>query len=930
MAAGVRLTDGLADSATEAPNCFRRLVHALTAEYERLEAEVHHLRRTSSSPLSASLTTAGKMPPVPQSLGSPSRACSPLAETLSQGIAHIPTIADATGSAPPKAARDPWRATQQPDNSSVALPSVAASTLEKTSSFGPDLDSVEVAMEAPPSPVSVLQPLPLHNAIVELDAVMVDAPLEPYSCSSGMNRHQGGAQAPMNGARHGPRQSIAIRDTSEVASAVRRSVGSLKEKERQSSSKGQAHMLLEKVTDAIRFAGTWKREGFKFAMREWRKPADDRFNSRLPIFPDPDIMKEEIRRKTSTHTVEFKTFYHDSGVGQCIARHPVFDNITMIVIMLNAVWIAVDTDQNKEDLLVNAEWPFQFAEHSFCAYFAFEIGTRFSAFKRKRHCFKDTWFIFDAALVIMGIVDTWFLYFLTLIVSMEEKENSLAGDAVLLRVARIVRITRMCRIMRLLRSWPELIILVKGMMSVARTVFFTMLLLGIIIYVFAIAFTQSLQGTEVGAEHFPNVPLSMHTLWIYGTLLDETSHLMVGLVQAGWTFVIVFDIFILVAALTVMNMLIGLLVWVVSAVAQSEKEDIMMSQATAQMRRLLGLSSPNQSPESVIDDQVSKEDFMSILAEEETCFVLQNLGVDPVVLVDFVDEMFDLYMHNDSLTNRKTISFPELMEAIAQFRGSNAATVKDVFDMRKLLKILQDAHFQQLRHMRIEAVDQKAEIRDMREMLQEAVLLLVKDQKQASPRQTEPAPVTRSPISSLMAGALVPDKDFPTMPAALPAAAPLANSCAPAVAAATVQQANIPREFFLPAEEARCQRQRELPPPQGELPAEPQPPVEPLFAQLPFVPFPQAKQGAHQYTVSAETHQTFAQGSQAEDSAAELRSQSIQHVPTRFHTRMPALACTGMKPTSKPTDTNSWKSTDMVPGDGTAGLDGCTHLSSPA
>merc|ERR1719487_215615 len=95
------------------------------------------------------------------------------------------------------------------------------------------------------------------------------------------------------------------------------------------------------------------------------------------------------------------------------------------------------------------------------------------------------------------------------------------GNASILRMARLLRLTRMARMARLLRSMPELMILIKGMVAGMRSVIFTLFLLIVIIYIFAIAFRQLADGTEVGEDYFSNVPLAMATLLHRGTFMDE-------------------------------------------------------------------------------------------------------------------------------------------------------------------------------------------------------------------------------------------------------------------------------------------------------------------------------------------------------------------------------------------------------------------------
>eukprot|EP00913_Durusdinium_trenchii_P035621 g33333.t1 len=81
----------------------------------------------------------------------------------------------------------------------------------------------------------------------------------------------------------------------------------------------------------------------------------------------------------------FKT----TGWCQAIARNQLFKNMTMVVIVLNAIWIGIDTDLNTSDLEINSPLIFQVVDNFFCIFFSFEISVRFLAYQKSRDAFKD-------------------------------------------------------------------------------------------------------------------------------------------------------------------------------------------------------------------------------------------------------------------------------------------------------------------------------------------------------------------------------------------------------------------------------------------------------------------------------------------------------------------------------------------------------------
>merc|ERR1719171_872505 len=133
-----------------------------------------------------------------------------------------------------------------------------------------------------------------------------------------------------------------------------------------------------------------------------------------------------------------------------------------------------------------------------------------------------------------------------------------------LRLLRLLRLTRMARLMR---SFPDLLTLVKGMMAATRSVGSTLLLLMIFNYVFAIIFTGTLKDHENPEflEYFGTMFSSMFTLILAGTLLDDITtptRMLIDYDLQG--LVLCTFVYILASNFTMLNMLIGVLCEVVS------------------------------------------------------------------------------------------------------------------------------------------------------------------------------------------------------------------------------------------------------------------------------------------------------------------------------------------------------------------------------
>jgi hypothetical protein len=233
----------------------------------------------------------------------------------------------------------------------------------------------------------------------------------------------------------------------------------------------------------------------------------------------------------------------------------------------------------------------------------------------------------------------------------------------------------MARVAKLLRAMPELVIMIKALKAAMRSVFFTLILLSILLYVFGILFTQLCADAEISVW-FPSVFGSMYYLLLWGVLcLDRLEEISAELFEVGFYMPPFLFLFVLLSALTVMNMLIGVLCEVVNNVAKTESEINLIETTRSTVMRVL---------ESIDEDgnqMISKDEFLHILTNPRACKAFYSIGIDVVGLVDFANTIFwDAVSQTE-----EELSFEDFMERILKLRDSNKATVKDVLNLAKLL-----------------------------------------------------------------------------------------------------------------------------------------------------------------------------------------------------------------------------------------------------
>jgi len=369
------------------------------------------------------------------------------------------------------------------------------------------------------------------------------------------------------------------------------------------------------------------------------------------------------------HNVE--DLYHETGFFQAVARSPAFNNFALFVIVCNTFWVAIDTDLNKASVLCEAPLIFQVVDNTFCVFFSCEMMIRFMSFRLKKLAFGDSWFVFDLFLVALMVWETWVLVFMYVVLDVRPDKG--ANNPSVLRVFRVFRLTRVARTARLLSSVPELMILAKGMFIAMRSVVAVLCLLALVIYVFGIIFVELFSG-EAGAAvsgKFDNVPQSMNFLLLQ-VITGFDGDFLRALLDEGWLYYVLFLLFYIFASLTIMNMLIGILCDVVATVAESEKEDALVSEME---NTITGLA---VSLDIRRRHSISKEEFDKIIEHPEMTLALNDLGIDVVGLMDFA---FFIFQECDEL------SYSDFQHMAFQFRRAKTATVKDVMDIRKQLSM---------------------------------------------------------------------------------------------------------------------------------------------------------------------------------------------------------------------------------------------------
>ena len=290
-----------------------------------------------------------------------------------------------------------------------------------------------------------------------------------------------------------------------------------------------------------------------------------------------------------------------------VANSSTFQKICLLAVVLNAIWIGIDTDwnQTEEPGLV-----FVIMNNFFCAWFTAEILIRLLAYKKPMMFFTDQiQNLFDMALVLLMIIEIWML--------------PIFGASANLKSISSLRLLRLLRISRLFHLIPELATMVKSMAAAARSVTSTLVLELAAMYVFSIILTQWAKGainstTDNGfvSEYFGSILASMMTL-LQLSLYDSAFSVIRGVQDLSALMVAVLFLFIVIGAFLILNILIGVIVEIVDSTKRKEEEKLLMEN----IGKVFDLIDEDGS------GSISQDEYNQAAKP-----LLGRLGIDPMIL----------------------------------------------------------------------------------------------------------------------------------------------------------------------------------------------------------------------------------------------------------------------------------------------------------
>jgi len=301
--------------------------------------------------------------------------------------------------------------------------------------------------------------------------------------------------------------------------------------------------------------------------------------------------------------------YADTPLSRFVAGKT-FETLMSVVILLNCGTMGLEAHATVIDMGPYVNIFLLVAENAFTGMFTVELVLRFKVFGRRMFwplSGESCWNIFDSILVIFtGILFVWVLPLCAMIFA----DLDFAGNSMIrvFTVFRAFRVIRLVRVVQQVQFFHEVWLLLRGLQSSARTLFWTVVVIFFLTYVFAIfgivligkplvdRFSED--GNDMQGEHYDLQRL----VEVVGTLPDLMFTLIQVLNGDSWTAIvkaiqnyqpyawIYFYLYVSVASLVLMNLVTAI---IVEHALNTSKADEELQQASREKLYRLELNKLN-------------------------------------------------------------------------------------------------------------------------------------------------------------------------------------------------------------------------------------------------------------------------------------------------------------------------------------------------
>ncbi|CAK9007187.1 unnamed protein product [Durusdinium trenchii] len=394
-----------------------------------------------------------------------------------------------------------------------------------------------------------------------------------------------------------------------------------------------------------------------------------------------------------------------------IVTSPLFTNSIMLLIMINVILLGVEVDLSAGVGISDVPSWLSWANAAFVGIFCIELLLRYAAVGRRAFwCGEDSsWNVFDFVVITVSVADVALDY---MAVWLSPSVN--AGQLRLVRSIRLARALRGIRIVWLFEYVGALRTLALSIISTSGSLFWTLVILVILVYSFGVVVTQLVvehcRGLAAEAQQDPNaipncaespgldgldrywssVPGSMLTLFasISGGL-DWESALQPLFKVSSWAVGLVI-LYIAVTVFAVLNVVIGVFCNTAIENASVDKELASIKQVYTKSNQVHTLQKIFYEIDATGTNEVSIEDLEDAMTRGELSSFLESMGIS-------TDDVWTLCILLDT-DQSGTIDLEEFVSGCIQLHGPAKSmqlakmSYENRVTRRALKQVQQDVH----------------------------------------------------------------------------------------------------------------------------------------------------------------------------------------------------------------------------------------------
>mmetsp|Transcript_27983 Transcript_27983/g.63323 ORF Transcript_27983/g.63323 Transcript_27983/m.63323 type:complete len:731 (-) Transcript_27983:245-2437(-) len=315
-----------------------------------------------------------------------------------------------------------------------------------------------------------------------------------------------------------------------------------------------------------------------------------------------------------------------------------FEVFFCILIISNTMFLGVEVEYVAYFRVEESPFAFYAITQVYIVAFIIEIVLRLMAHRSDFFCSADAgWNAFDGCLVLCSVLDS-----LLGIVRMFSPNTFETQNMTYIRMIRILKTVRIFRVFRIMRFFRSLRILVYSVLNTLRSLFWTMLLLTLILYIFGILFTQATVVHLVSTRSTGPPQLVWAMEHYYGSLLRSIFTLFKTITGGvtwqevceplgflSWMWAAMFVLYVSFTSFAVLNVVTGVFCETAIESAQEEQDEAISSHLASKEKFVARLTNIFKNLDADKSGSLTIDEFEKSLEDEtlRAYFASMDLGV---------------------------------------------------------------------------------------------------------------------------------------------------------------------------------------------------------------------------------------------------------------------------------------------------------------